>query len=290
MTMYRIILSVVFFVLIHYCNAQDKLISGSVKSNIDSTSLGYVSIGVVNKSLGTISREDGSFLLKVNQNVIGNDLINFSLIGYKDNQVSMDQLMLDKGVVYLVPYLEGLPEILITKKHVNSYRIGNVDVGKMLFKFYSLNDTSNDDQLGREQGMIFNVENDFVIDKVNFHIGCNEYNDLKLRLKIYDVKDGKFGEIINKEDILFDIKDNEKGMFSLDLERYNLIVKNRKQIGVGLEWLGGLVEDEAPKCFGLTYVKGKNRDAFFKMKSEAPTRYMKHDLTLFLDVTEIEVK
>lgn len=267
--------------------AQD--ITGTIKDAEDHSILAYVSLEVVGKTLGTVSREDGTYKIKSNTYLKDSDKIKISMIGYEDYIVSVNTLI-HNPTIYLVPKSDVLHEILIVKKQIKKFRIGNDEVGKMLMKFYSIHDTSVDDLLGVEQGMIFDVENDFLINKISFAIGCNEYKMVKLRLKFYEVDQGELGQLLNREDIIITIEEEQKGLFELDLDRYNLVIKDKKELGVTLEWIGGLIEGESPKCFGITYKTGKNRDGIFKRAGDKPGKKLKQDMTLFLDVTEVETE
>lgn len=121
-----------------------------------------------------------------------------------------------------------------------------------------------------------------------FHIGCNEYQNIKLRLKFYEVIDGALANTFNQEDIIFEVKEGKKGLFTIDLQDYTVVVKDKKQIGVGLEWIEGLVEGEKPKCFGITFTKNNKKKHLFRSKSEAPWKYLRQNMSLQIDATEIE--
>ncbi|TDS60189.1 carboxypeptidase-like regulatory domain-containing protein [Myroides indicus] len=239
--MVKIALSIILFLLASIGFTQENQISGTIKNVETHANLAYVSIGVIDKAMGTISKEDGTFLMKTNKYLTEKNKVRFSMIGYQDYVASVKELE-NNPTIYLIPESSVLPEIAIIKKHINRYKIGNTKVGKMLMKYYSIHDASKDDQLGVEQGMIFDVENDFVVDKFSFHIGCNEYQNVKLRLKFYDVDKGEPIKLFNREDIIFDITDRKKGIFTVDLQDYDIIIKDKKQIAVSLEWVDGLVE------------------------------------------------
>ncbi|SFJ29333.1 carboxypeptidase-like regulatory domain-containing protein [Myroides guanonis] len=265
-------------------------ITGTMKNSSDNTIHAYVSIGVVDKVMGTVSKEDGSFSMKINQSLKGTDIINSSLIGYQDYSISLNEFEASNKVFYLTPKSDVLPEISIIKKTINQYTIGSTEYGKMLFKFYHEYDSSKDDLLGREQAIIFDIENDIIIDKISFHIGCNEYQNIKLRLKLYDIVNGEPTTTFNQEDIIFEVSEGNKGLFTIDLQNYSIAVKDKKQIGVGLEWIEGLVEGEKPKCFGITYNTSKKKNHLFRPKSEATWQYLRQNMALQLDVTEIEIE
>lgn len=281
-----ILISILLFLMAGLGYAQNS-ITGTLKNKENDTTLPYVSIGIVGKTMGTVSREDGAFSMKTNQFLKEKDIINFSLIGYQDYSIPVHEFK-NNETIYLTPKPDVLPEISIIKKNINQYTIGSVEYGKMLFKFYHEYDSSKDDLLGREQAMLFDIENNFIIDKVSFHIGCNEYQNIKLRLKFYEVIDGALANTFNQEDIIFEITEGKKGLFTIDLQDYTVVVKDKKQIGVGLEWIEGLVEGEKPKCFGITFTKSNKKKHLFRSKSEAPWKYLRQNMSLQIDATEIE--
>lgn len=51
----------------------------------------FANIGILNKSVGTVSNEDGKFLLKVHENLIHDTLV-FNYLGYLSKAIPIDQI------------------------------------------------------------------------------------------------------------------------------------------------------------------------------------------------------
>jgi hypothetical protein len=63
--------------------SQEKIIKGVIKDVESKSFLQYVTIGISNKSIGTVSSFDGKFSLKLNESINENDLVTFSYVGYQ---------------------------------------------------------------------------------------------------------------------------------------------------------------------------------------------------------------
>jgi hypothetical protein len=90
------------------------IIQGKVLDQLPNSPISYVNIGIVNSSLGTISNQDGSFLIRIPE---GRqlDTVTFSALGYLRRLVPV-QLMQENRVinVFLNPKVEILREVIVS--------------------------------------------------------------------------------------------------------------------------------------------------------------------------------
>ncbi|MFO7371126.1 MAG: carboxypeptidase-like regulatory domain-containing protein [Bacteroidales bacterium] len=89
-------------------------IRGRVLDRKDGLPLPYSSIYLRGKSIGTISNEDGEFLLKLNSSEIGETLI-ISSIGYKDFSSPVTSLVNSTADYFLKPDVVSIQEVIIRK-------------------------------------------------------------------------------------------------------------------------------------------------------------------------------
>ena len=92
-------------------------ISGKVLNN-KQQALQYVSIGIINKTIGTVSDKYGSFTLKLNEDQVSeNDTLRFSMIGYSSKSFSVSEIKNNSSLnVQLSEKIEPIPEAVITSK------------------------------------------------------------------------------------------------------------------------------------------------------------------------------
>lgn len=125
--------------------------------------------------------------------------------------------------------IEELDEVIImSKKEWKKKTLGSeTNSTSMTMGFSS--------SLGGELGRRINItKKQTHILKFKTHVALNTYESIKLRLNVYNVKNGLPGEKINTENIYIDFI-GKSGLLTADLEQYNLIVDN--DIFVTLEWV-----------------------------------------------------
>ncbi|HLF34832.1 MAG TPA: carboxypeptidase-like regulatory domain-containing protein, partial [Cyclobacteriaceae bacterium] len=106
------------------------LVSGKVLGLPGRRPISFVNIGIVNSSVGTISDEDGSFLLKI-PNYYGDDTVIFSALGYGNIKIPVAGLSEEANyMIYLKESPTNLKTVTIKgdswKRRI--YRIGNRSV------------------------------------------------------------------------------------------------------------------------------------------------------------------
>ena len=74
------IITIFISIIIH---SQEKTITGKVWNFENNEPLPYVNIGIKNKTVGTVSNNNGLFNLSLNDKVSSKDTVIFSYIGFK---------------------------------------------------------------------------------------------------------------------------------------------------------------------------------------------------------------
>ncbi|MCK5170055.1 MAG: carboxypeptidase-like regulatory domain-containing protein [Bacteroidales bacterium] len=111
-------------------------ISGIVINN-EQQGLQYVSIGIINKTIGTVSNENGEFSLKIKESQLSpNDSIRFSMIGYYSKSFLTSEILDVKSLtIILTEKIETIPEAIITGNKLKT-KLENIN-----FFIYSNHDT-----------------------------------------------------------------------------------------------------------------------------------------------------
>lgn len=181
----------------------------------------YVNIGIINKSIGTVTNMDGKFEFETQLNV-SNDTIKISSIGYKSKSILVSDFFKKLKInseIFLYPDVTTLNEVVVTSKKLKEKVIGNKSKSK------SVRIGFTDITLGQEIGTKIKINNNPTYIK-SFHtnIAANSNDSLKYRINFYSIKDGLPNEKIINENIIFPINVKE-GEFTLNLEKYNIKVK-----------------------------------------------------------------
>lgn len=253
-TLFFLNLSILFTSLISY--SQDKIISGKVLNLENNEPLPYVNIGIKNKTVGTVSNNNGSFKFLLNDKITLNDTVTFSYIGFKTEKFLISELNKIKEPIFLQLENTELDEVLVSSKKVKlkSKKFGRTSkgLGFMQAVFYTSYEKDVDDRLSKEKGMKFKIRRNCHIKDLNFYISSNEFTSLKFRVNFYKIEDGLPTDFIIKENIIFEIKDKFLGWFKVDLEPYDIYLDEEyEEIAVTLQWLESVKENEKSWHFSI---------------------------------------
>ena len=250
--------------------SQEKIINGEIKDAENKTFLQYANIGISNKNTGTVSSFDGKFSLKLNESINENDLVTFSYVGYRTKTIAISKLNLLNNVIELEPEKNQLDEVVVKFVKPKPKILGrnSKGFGLMHTNFYTYYEKDVDDRLSKEVGMKFKLKKDCKINDLNFNITSNEFSSLKFRLNFYKIENGFPTELIVEKDIVFEIKDEFKGWFFLDLKPYEIYLdKETEDIAITIQWVESKKANEKSKYFGISTAISPTETFFSREKS-----------------------
>jgi hypothetical protein len=253
-------------------NSQEKIITGKVLNYENSEPLAYVNIGIKNKTVGTVSNSNGLFKLLLNDKVSSKDTVFFSFIGFKTETYLVSELNKIRNPILLQPKNMVLDEVVVSSKKIilKSKKIGRTSkgLGLMHSNFYSYYEKDVDDRLSKERGMKFKIRRNCHIKDLNFNITSNDFKSLKFRINFYKIKDGLPSDLIVKQNIVFEIKDNFLGWFTVDLEPYEIFFnKEIEDVAVTIQWLESVKVNEKSKYFAISTASSPTHTAYFREKA-----------------------
>lgn len=210
-------------------NAQDykgKLINSKTNDVIP-----YVNIGIIDKGIGTVSYEDGTFHLNINQSrILPSDTIVFSSLGYETLKILVKEAKVvynEYPVIIMEPSQVNLNEVVVTNEaqYVIPETVGYSNTGEEAFGYFKDNIA-----LGGELATRVVVKSGLrQLENFTFEVWNNPSDSLLLRVNIYD-DDGRLGRPktnlnVSGKNIIKTITKSDK-MVSVDLKPYEIYVKN----------------------------------------------------------------
>ncbi|KPM30484.1 Putative outer membrane protein [Croceitalea dokdonensis DOKDO 023] len=254
------------------CYSQNKEIKGEVRHFEDNEPLTYVNIGIANKTVGTVSNKNGLFYLSLNEKVKQNDTVVFSFIGYRTERYLISELNDKNNIILLQPENTELDEVVVSSKKIKlkSKKIGRTSKGLGLthMNFYSYYEEDVDDRLSKERGMKLKIRRNCHIKDLNFKITSNDFTSLKFRVNFYKIEDGLPTELLIEKNIVFEVKDNFLGWFEVDLEPYEIYLKEDiEDVAVTIQWLESVKKDEKSKYFSISTAASPLNTAYFREKA-----------------------
>ncbi|ASO05710.1 carboxypeptidase-like regulatory domain-containing protein [Arenibacter algicola] len=254
------------------CYSQNKEIKGEVRHFEDNEPLTYVNIGIANKTVGTVSNKNGLFYLSLNEKVKQNDTVVFSFIGYRTERYLISELNDKNNIILLQPEYTELDEVVVSSKKIKlkSKKIGRTSKGLGLthMNFYSYYEKDVDDRLSKERGMKLKIRRNCHIKDLNFKITSNDFTSLKFRVNFYKIEDGLPTELLIEKNIVFEVKNNFLGWFEVDLEPYEIYLKEDiEDVAVTIQWLESVKKDEKSKYFSISTAASPLNTAYFQEKA-----------------------
>jgi len=204
-------------------------ISGKIINAENNEPLLYVNIGINNKTVGTVSNKNGLFTLSLNSKITQKDTVVFSYIGFKTKKYLLSELKTKNNIVLLHIENNELDQVIITSKKIvlKPKKIGRSvkGLGLMHANFYSYYEKGVDDRLSKEMGMKLKIKKNCQIKNLKFNITSNDFTSLKFRVNFYKIEGGIPTELLVHKNIIFEIKDNFIGWYTVDLENYKINLK-----------------------------------------------------------------
>ena len=273
-------------ILISTYNYAQPYFKGKVIDSETKSELPFANIGIKGTTIGTVSDKNGNFTLKLNGNISLNDTLQISFIGYKTNSLPLSTLTDSENVVELLPKEDQLSEVFISSKKPKEKTIGrnHIGTGTFWFNFY-IRDEEQNDRLGTELGMKFNLNGDYRLKNLNFYIGSNEYNSVKFRLNIYKLDNNMPTELLNNENIIFEVRDVQSEWFKVDLTDYNIYLE--KELGdfvATIQWLESEKKTSDSKFFSIPLGVNPLDTKYFREKGMSEWSSSNHNLSFYFVV------
>lgn len=263
-----------FLLCIPVLNAQ-YILQGRIIDALTKEPLLFVNVGVLKKELGTVSNEDGFFLLEV-PDVFAKETLRFSMIGFdeRDFQVAdLEAILLSNNTLVLAEQTTFLEEVVLTAEKKWDTRVsGNATTSKLLITGF----TSN--QLGNEIALFVKVKKTpAYIEGIQFSVVENIYPEVRFRVNVYSSEYRFPDENILKENIFVTLKQSE-GIISVDLKEYDILVDD--DVFISLEWI-----DEDLGSEGLWFSAGVFGKSIYARSTSQAEWKKQRGLSLGMSVT-----
>lgn len=258
---------VLIFALSSTIFAQQK-VSGYVSDKANKQAIPYVSIGIIGKSVGTLSNEKGEFEFTFHENQ-KNDSVKIATIGYKPQVYLVADFVKEaKRAISLEPLPTQLNEVVVRSKKVKFKTLGTTNYTKNNCTGFA--DIAGNWK-GSEAAILVRNKKDCLLEDFSFYVIQNKYEDsLLFRLNFYErisppanspawMGEDWVGPTILKKAIIFKVG-IKQGEFTLPLKNYNIQTSN--DFYISLECL--MDEMEITK---FCYSGSTATPSFFKVKA-----------------------
>ncbi len=203
--------------------------SGKIVDAATGEPLPYVNVGIVGKTVGTVTDEQGRFSLPL-ASEHHQDSLRASMIGYTSRSWNVYDLRYGKAdtILKLKKSQQELEQVEITGKRLRAKTLGSTTTSE----YFTGGFTSS--ELGNEVCVKINVRGKVYLDKFNFSIAQNNCDSLLFRVNIYSIKDDMPDSSLLHENVLV-ATSIKSGVVEVDLAPYGLQVSD--DFIIGLEYI-----------------------------------------------------
>ena len=225
----------IFLLLLGNTLKAQSLVFGKIIDAEFNEPLPYVNIGIPGAGIGTVSDEQGYYLLEIPPGNI-NDSLYFSMVGFAFQSFKIDQIEGSNEKLLNItfkPETTALKEVVVTSRKWEPIAVGNKTDSKLVTTGFTTN------QLGNEIAQFVRVKKQrpTLIQKLWLSIAENSIESVILRLNIYLEEEGFPGENILQEPIYLELP-NEPQTIEVDLTPYDIYVED--DFFVSIEWIEDL--------------------------------------------------
>jgi hypothetical protein len=265
--------------------AENVTLKGIVLDKESNTPLAYVSVGILNKSFGTVSDTAGHFIFNIDQDNFA-DTIQVSMVGYSAMKIPVKDFMSGSNKTFkLVVKVEQLAEVTITNSIQRAYSevIGREHVSKLV-QVSVHNKKSADETIGSEMGMRYKTNRkNAIIKDFNFYISANNFNFIKFRVNVYSVKNDMPDTLMYNKQIFATVDNFKIGWNKIDVERYN--IKADREFIVTVQWIESRMDKkENPITILPVAVTPLSKNCYVRIASQDKWKRMGVNLSSFITV------
>jgi len=266
-----------FFTIIFGFSQNEIILNGKVFSE-NNEPLAYVNIGVIDTRLGTISSENGKFTLYLTEEIDSQSIVRFSYLGYEMQDFTIKEvLQMEEVNIILKEDAFTLSMIEVRPEPTQFKTIGTERTDTKMFNNFAINRQPNQN-LGASVGRRFNIgKKNAFLEKFTFYIVSNNYDEVRFRVNVFSIKNGRPDKNLNARDLIITITEKAKGWVEVDLSNQN--IRLEEDVIVALEWIyhgekgGTLSLPMNIPAFGTHYYKYGSQDKWkvFRAMSTAMT-------------------
>lgn len=261
------------------------ILKGVVIDKENSKALAYVSVGILNKPIGTVTDTAGHFSFGIGQENFA-DTIQVSIVGYAALKIPVrDFIPAGNKTIQLLVKPQQLAEVTITNaiRATNTEIIGRQAVSKIV-QVSVHNKKTADETIGSEMGMLYKTSRkNVVIKDFNFYISVNNFNFIKFRVNIYAVKNAMPDTLLCNQQIFATVDNFKTGWTNINLDQYNIRVKG--EFIVTVQWIEGRMDKkENPLTVLPVAITPFSKNCYARIASQDKWKKMGVNLSNFVTI------
>jgi len=260
------------------------VLKGLVTEKETNKPLAYVSIGLLEKPLGTISDSNGNYILTIYEEN-KTDTIQLSLVGYTTKRFLVSEMLAGVHQIITMDRKDYvLPDIVISNKNINTRIIGRQSSSKLI-QISIHNKKSVEGTIGSEMGMRIktNQPGSYLKD-LNWYFSANNFNYIKFRVNVYSVKKNMPDTLLTDKQIFAFVEDFKTGWIKFNLEPYNIRVSG--EFIITLQWVESSMEKKEDPVTVIPVGISFSKNAYARVASQDKWKRMGYNLSCFVTMMQ----
>lgn len=243
---------------------------GKIIDSVINTAIPFATVGVKNRSIGTVADSTGRFELQVPLDSIGNNNpVVISCIGYRSVEINGQNLKDGVHTIRLSPLAVSLNQVAVRPVKFKIKTFGRTGSSAFMSTKMIAEHNHTSDELGKEIGTVIDIDKNCRLTAFNMHVIFNHFQNIKFRLNIYGIKDGIPDTLIIKDNILLDVGHIRQQWVSVDLSKYQLYLQGFNKVAVAIQWLKSEIGDDPKRSFNISAIKSAKNYILFRDKSQS---------------------
>ncbi|WP_430972875.1 carboxypeptidase-like regulatory domain-containing protein [Sunxiuqinia rutila] len=184
--------------LLSLYNTFSQTINGKIVSKEDNRSISYSNIGILGKSIGTISDTNGNFELIIKE-LKTKDTLRISAIGFETRDITINEIISKQLPIniFLEKKIYPIDEVVIKAKTTKARIVGTQTSSKVVQTGAKVN------KGGVELASYLPVKKNAFLTNIRMNLASVPKDSVTFRIKIYSVEKKKPGELKSVKNILF---------------------------------------------------------------------------------------
>jgi hypothetical protein len=260
------------------------ILKGLIADKETNQPLAYVSIGLLEKPLGTISDSNGNYILTIFEEN-KTDTIQLSLVGYTTKRFLVSEMLAGVHQIITMDRKDYvLPDIVISNRNINTRIIGRQSSSKLI-QISIHNKKSVEGTIGSEMGMrIKTNQTGSYLKDLNWYFSANNFNYIKFRVNVYSVKNNMPDTLLTDKQIFAFVEDFKTGWIKFNLEPYNIRVSG--EFIITLQWVESSMEKKEDPVTVIPVGISFSKNAYARVASQDKWKRMGYNLSYYVTLMQ----
>lgn len=259
--------------------AQTIILEGQVLNERTNEPVPFATLGVPGRGIGTVADEQGRYLLRLPPGLT--DTLVVTSVGFSRTAIAPAALASGQRVFRVAPQEQTLRDVVVEHPRVHPALLGrNKEKGDVHWTGGSSGKETVDDEWGWEMGTLLHPTRPTYLEEFHVFLAANTYEQLRFRLNLYTVENGRPGRALLTQDIQLLTSNQQRGWLTVDLRPYALTLAAQPVMAT-IQWLQSEKTNPWDKYFSIpvtrhnkqVMVERENSQAAWTIHAMQPSLY-----------------